>query len=73
MMLLFKSISKAELKNIIKLGFEHAKNLGLFVLAYKASCILLSHLWGEKSINHFISGFVFGGLIFGKKTPVQLT
>lgn len=46
MMLLFKSISKAELKNIIKLGYEHAKNLGLFVFAYKASCFILAKIWG---------------------------
>lgn len=49
---------------------EHARNLGLFVFSYKAACILLAKLWGEKPINHFISGFVFGGLIFGRKTPV---
>lgn len=41
MMLLFKSITKKEVKNIIRLGAEHAKNLGLFVFAYKSSCILL--------------------------------
>lgn len=70
MMLLFKSVSRGELKNIVKLGFEHAKNLGLFVFAYKSACIVLARVWGEKAVNHFIAGFVFGGLIFGTKTPV---
>lgn len=73
MMLLFKSVSKAELKNILKLGFEHAKNLGLFVFCYKASCVILASLWGEKKVNHFLAGFVFGGLIFGRKTPVYVS
>lgn len=70
MMLLFKSVSKQEIKNIVKLGLEHAVNLGLFVFSYKASCILLAKLWGERPLNNFIAGFVFGGLIFGRKTPV---
>lgn len=71
MMILFKSVSKGELKNILKLGFEHARNLGLFVFSYKLSCILLNKIWGEKSLNHFLAGFVFGGIIFGRKTPVR--
>ena len=70
MMLLFKKISKGEIKNVFKLGYEHARNLGLFVLSYKSLCIVLNKLWGEKLINSFISGFIFGYLIFGKKTPV---
>lgn len=41
MTLLFKSLNKKEIVNICKLGFEHAKNLGLFVLGYKATCLLL--------------------------------
>lgn len=73
MMLLFKSITKAELKNIIKLGAEHARNLGSFVLLYKTSCFLLEKLWGETSLNSFLSGFVIGGFIFGRKTPVHIS
>lgn len=72
MMLLFKSISKNELRNIVKLGLEHAKNLGAFVLGYKASCIILGRLWGERALNSFLAGFVVGGLVFGRKTPVIL-
>ena len=41
MTLLFKSINRREVWNIIKLGFEHAKNLGLFVFGYKGTLILL--------------------------------
>ena len=73
MMLLFKSISKPEIKNIFKLGYEHARNLGLFVFSYKSLCIILGKIWGEKPINSFIAGFIFGGLYFGKKTPVLIS
>jgi len=72
MTLLFKRMNKKELISIIKVGFEHARNLGLFVFGYKATCILLEKLVGKRSINNFIAGFLFGGLIFGRKTPVIL-
>jgi|JI6StandDraft_1071083.scaffolds.fasta_scaffold566591_1 peroxisomal membrane protein 4 len=72
MMLLFKTISKSEIKNIFKLGYEHARNLGIFVFSYKALCIILAKIWGEKPVNHFISGFIFGFFVFGKKTPVNI-
>ncbi len=53
------------------MALQHGKNLGLFVFSYKASCLILNKLFGKKSINNFISGFIFGGLIFGKNTPIN--
>jgi peroxisomal membrane protein 4 len=41
MMLLFKNISRSELNAVIKNTWEHARNLGLFVLCYKAGCLAL--------------------------------
>lgn len=41
MTLLFKSLNQKEIVNIMKLGFEHARNLGLFVFGYKGTVIVL--------------------------------
>ncbi len=71
MVMLFKKINAKQTLGLFKLAFEHGRNLGLFVCGYKALCILLEKLWGKKKVNSFISGFIFGGLIFGKKTPVN--
>lgn len=71
MALLFRSITKKEIANIFKMAFEHGKNLGLFVMSYKASYKIMDNLFGKKQIHHFIAGFVFGGLIFGRKTNVN--
>jgi hypothetical protein len=70
MMVLFKSISRGELKNVVKNTWEHARNLGLFVLGYKAGCLALEKLWGHHAVNNFLCGFVLGGLVFGRKRPV---
>ena len=70
MTLLFKSLNQREVFNIIKLGFEHARNLGLFVFGYKGTVLLLEKTIGKRSVNSFIAGALFGGLIFGQKTPV---
>ena len=53
------------------MAIEHGLNLGLFVLAYKTSYKLLNNLIRPSSFNHFISGLLFGTLIFGKKTGVN--
>ena len=45
--------------------------MGLFVLSYKSCYKILNYLFKENSWNHFISGFVFGSLIFGNKTGVN--
>jgi peroxisomal membrane protein 4 len=69
--MLFKNINQKELYNIFKLALEHGKNLGLFVFAYKFSTLVLEKVFGKNSANNFVSGFIFGGLIFGKQTPVN--
>lgn len=49
MTLLFKEITLQKtptlLKNITSMAFEHGKNLGLFVLSYKAGYKLLNYLF----------------------------
>jgi peroxisomal membrane protein 4 len=75
MTLLFKEVSikgaPSLFKNIFHLAFEHGKNLGLFVFSYKAGYKILDKIIGKTSGNHFISGLIFGSLIFGKKTGVN--
>jgi peroxisomal membrane protein 4 len=53
------------------MAIEHGKNLGLFVFSYKAGYKLLNNLIKPSSFNHFVSGLIFGALIFGKKTGVN--
>ena len=53
-------------------AFEHGKNLGLFVLIYKAMVMLLNKIRGKRSSNAFIAGCIGGGIIFGRaKTPIN--
>ena len=75
MTLLFKDIKLKHLptllKTIVSMAIEHGINLGMFVLAYKTGYKTLDRLAGKSSFNHFISGLLFGTLIFGKKTGVN--
>lgn len=75
MTLLFKDIHlkrvPALLKAILAMAAEHGVNLGLFVLAYKSGYKILDFVAGTRSLNHFLSGLLFGTLIFGKKTGVN--
>jgi hypothetical protein len=43
----------------------------MFVLTYKSAVLILEKVFGKNPINNFLAGFVFGGLIFGKQTPVN--
>lgn len=38
---------------------------------YKLSCLLLTKAFGNRTSNNFIAGFVIGGIVFGKKTPIN--
>lgn len=61
-----------KLKYILKLTLEHAKNLGLFVFCYKSFVCLLNRISNkQRKIHSLISGFIFGYLIFGKKTVIN--
>lgn len=75
MTLLFRDVTlkqaPALFKNICSMAIEHGKNLGLFVLSYKAGYKLLDRLAKPSSLNHLLSGMLFGALIFGKKTGVN--
>lgn len=71
MTFLFKSFNSNTVKAIVKNAWEHGKKLGTFVFFYKASCILLGKAFGERPFNSFVAGFMVGGIIFGKKTPIN--
>ncbi len=75
MTLLFKDIHLNKLplvlKAILTMAVEHGLNLGLFVLAYKTGYKILNYLTKPSSMNHFLSGLLFGTLIFGRKTGVN--
>lgn len=71
MTFLFKSFNSQTIKAIVKNAWEHGKKLGTFVLCYKASCILLAKAFGQRPFNSMVAGFIVGGLIFGKKTPIN--
>ena len=34
-------------------------------------CLLLKKALGERPLNSFVAGFAVGGLVFGKKTPIN--
>ena len=71
MMILFKPITKANLFQIFKLTFEHAHNLGKFVLIYKLLVQALDTYLHKSLANTFVAGTVGGLISFGTKTPVS--
>lgn len=71
MTFLFKTFNSTTIKTIFTNAIEHGKKLGIFVFLYKLSCLLLHKLVGNRKSNHFIAGFVIGGLVFGKKTSIN--
>ena len=71
MTFLYKSFNKKTIRSIFSNAWEHGKKLGLFVFLYKLSCLLLEQVLGRRPLNSFIAGFVVGGLVFGKKTPIN--
>ena len=63
---------KAKIKSILELTYEHAKNLGIYVFLYKSGLHILKKLYGRKANWHsFVSGFIMGYIVFGKKTNVN--
>lgn len=71
MTFLFKSFNTQTIKAIVKNAWEHGKKLATFVFFYKTACILLAKVLGQRPLNSFVAGFVVGGLVFGKKTPIN--
>ena len=63
---------KQKLISIIKLTWEHSRNLGIFVFLYKSLVCVLSKLRNKTSdVHSLISGAVCGYIIFGEKTSVN--
>lgn len=71
MTFLFKSFNPTTIKAIVRNAWEHGKKLGTFVFFYKTACILLAKFFGQRPLNSFVAGFVVGGIVFGKKTPIN--
>jgi peroxisomal membrane protein 4 len=71
MTFLFKSFNAATVRAILRNAWEHGKKLGAFVFFYKAACILLGRAFGQRPANSFVAGFIVGGLVFGRKTPIN--
>lgn len=73
MTLLFRGGSfQDKIHSVVKLTYEHAKNLGLYVFLYKSIVYLLTKLRGKSSKYHaFVGGVIAGYIIFGKKTNVN--
>ena len=52
-------------KNILKLTYQHSRNLALFVTIYKSTLYILHKIKGfEHSSDDFIAGIVGGYIIF---------
>jgi peroxisomal membrane protein 4 len=71
MTFLYKSFNQKTIRSIFSNAWEHGKKLGMFVFFYKLSCLMLEQLMGPRPLNSFIAGFIVGGLVFGKKTPIN--
>ena len=71
MTFLFKSFDSKSVKSIFKNAWEHGRKLGTFVFCYKLFCLVLKKILGNRPLNSFIAGFLVGGVVFGKKTPIN--
>lgn len=62
-----------KLKNIIKPTFEHATNLGLFVLIYKTLVCVLRRIFNtQNKICNFIAGVIGAYFMWSKRTNVNM-
>jgi len=71
MTFLFKSFTAKTVKSIFRNAWEHGRKLGTYVFLYKLCFLLLKKVFGYRPFNSFIAGFIVGGLVFGKKTPIN--
>jgi peroxisomal membrane protein 4 len=71
MIFLFKKFNAKTVKSIFKNAWEHGRKLGTFVFCYKLLCLIIKKAFGYRTFNSFIAGFLVGGLVFGKKTPIN--
>lgn len=75
MTILFRSGPfKEKILSIIKLTWEHARNLGTFVFMYKSLVCILRHLFQSRSlIFNFIAGFFCSYFFLSREnTPVNM-
>jgi peroxisomal membrane protein 4 len=62
-----------KLKNIIKPTYEHALNLGLFVIIYKTVVCILRRLFkSETKLFNFFAGIIGAYFMWSKKTNVNM-
>lgn len=74
MSLLFRTGSNYEkILNVIEPTYEHGKNLGMYVLLYKAVVNLLEYMRGgvKDKLHSLFAGAVVGRFVFGEKTAVN--
>ncbi len=73
MTFLFKTGTlKEKIINILKITYEHAKGLALYVFFYKLFVCFLNRSIGEQSkIHSLISGGIVGYYVFKKKNIVN--
>ncbi|TGZ83923.1 peroxisomal membrane protein 4 [Ascodesmis nigricans] len=74
MVLLFRSGTfRQKASTILNMTRTHAQNLGLFVLLFKSSTLLIRSLndGKETSIEPFIGGLIGGWTVFGRPGPAQ--
>lgn len=63
---------KDNFKAILKLTYEHSRNLGIFVLLYKSLMAIQAKIAGlEQSHHSFVAGLIGGYFIWGNYTSVN--
>jgi peroxisomal membrane protein 4 len=73
MTLLFhKGTLRQKVETIFKATATHAKNLGLFVLCFKAALCAARHAtWQERPLNHLLAGFAAAWVCWGEHNPIN--
>lgn len=60
------------MRHVLKMTYQHSRNLAMFVPIYKSVLYLLSRLKGkENSIDSFLAGLIGGYLVFGEDSTVN--
>lgn len=63
---------KEKIGNIIRLTYEHSKNLGIYVFFYKLFVCMMNNLAREnKKIHSLYSGGIVGYFVYRKKSAVN--
>ncbi|KAI8926750.1 Tim17/Tim22/Tim23/Pmp24 family-domain-containing protein [Entophlyctis helioformis] len=63
---------KSMAKSILKLTYQHSRNLAVFVTIYKSLLLIQRKIKGfEHNADSFIAGIIGGYIVFGKNTAVN--